>query len=409
MKRKFIPFFVSVLATGFVSAADGLYHIGSEAQESIPLKWSVGTSFTYDDNVNPGSKPEDGATSVDPYVNLSFVNVAPQSTLEVFARVGTLYYFDKPTATGSKDLYPECRAGVNLTQLFSERLRLVSRNYAAYEMEPDYSYGTATTRQSGQYLYLLTDNAIGFRWSERVGTYTGLLLNSFSYADVQNQDRFTWTLYNQFRFQLNPERTILTLDYRYSQVTASGFASDSSDHFILGGIEHRFTPNTILVARAGAQLHGVTTGESSTNPFLEMTVSTQPIQDFTLRGFIRYSVEPFDSVQVVENAYYDFTQRRTMRLGISSEYAVSTMISLLGGVDYIPATFDRGRKVTVGAGPATASGLSECLINSYLGFSVKLKTNIYGTVTYNYTNSTSDFAYREYTRNRISIGLRCDF
>ena len=85
------------------------------------------------------------------------------------------------------------------------------------------------------------------------------------------------------------------------------------------------------------------------------------------------------------------------------------MITLLGGVDYIPATFDNGRKVTTGDGPATANGLSEYLINAYLGFTVKLKANIYGTVTYNYTDSTSDFAYREYNRNRISVGLRCDF
>ncbi|MEI6674473.1 MAG: hypothetical protein WCO57_04775 [Verrucomicrobiota bacterium] len=412
MKHKVIPIFASLLVSGLASAAEGLYNVGSEAQNSIPLKWIVGTDFTYDDNVNPGSSTiKDGATSVDPYVSVSFLNVAPQSTREVYARVGALYYFDKPTAAGSKDFYPEFRAGANLTQLFNERLRFVSRNFAAYELEPDYARGTATTRQSGQYLSLQTDNAIGYRWSERIGTYTGFIINSFSYADVANQDRFTWTLYNQFRFQLNPQRTVLTMDYRYSQTAATGYASDSTDHYILGGIEHRFTPNTILVTRAGAQLHSVTTGKDTTNPFLEMAMSSQVTQNCTMRGFVRYSVEPYDTVQVISGDYYDFSQRKTLRVGISSEYSLTQMFSVFGGLDYIPSTFDGGNKVAAGSGtgPMTANGLAEDMINAYIGLSVKLNNKLYGTLTYNYTDSSSDISYRSYTRSRISLGMRYEF
>ncbi|MEI6653614.1 MAG: outer membrane beta-barrel protein [Verrucomicrobiota bacterium] len=409
MKRKFALIFAAVLATGYAMAAEGLYNVGSEAQQSMPLKWSFGVDVTYDDNVNPGGGTvKDGATSTSPYVGLSFVNMTPQTTWDVYARLGALYYLDKPT--GCKDIYPQARVGVNLTHRFDERLRLSSRSFLAYELEPNYAYGFATARQSGAYFFWETDNALGYRWTERMATYTGVTLTGLSYADVQNQDRFTWALYHQFRYQLTPQQTVLTLDYRYSQTTAGGLAADSSDHYATLGIEHRFSPNTILITRAGIQIHDVTVGTSTStsNPYLEMALNSRLTEQFSLRGFVRYSVEPYDTIQQIGLTYYDFSQRGTLRVGISGDYAITPMLSIQGGVDYIPSNFNDGRRVS-GFGPVTASGLSEDLVNAYIGLSVKFNDNLFGTLTYNYTNSSSDITAHNYDRNRISLGLRYQF
>ena len=82
----------------------GLYYTGTEAQESLPIKWLVGGNVIYDDNVNPTSvDPSTGRQSaaessmaVNPYVGASFVNLSPQTTLDVYGKLGMVYYFDAP-------------------------------------------------------------------------------------------------------------------------------------------------------------------------------------------------------------------------------------------------------------------------------------------------------------------------
>ena len=203
---------------------------------------------------------------------------------------------------------------------------------------------------------------------------------------------------------------MLTFDYRYGQTAGDGYASDSTDQYILAGIEHRFSPNTILIARAGVQLRTVDQGDNSSNPFLEMALNSQVNEAFSLKAFVRYSVEGYDTVQQVGTGLYDFSQRKTLRLGINGEYKISPMFSIFGGVDYIPSAFDDGNLVDPLVGPPqTVSGLSQDLVNVCLGLSVKFTDYLYGSVSYNYTDSTSDFAYQDYNRNRITVGLRCEF
>lgn len=442
MKRCLFPALAAVTSLG--AAHGDLYHIQDEAQESLPLKWSAGVNLTWDDNVNPTAPPtinvlqpgvdsdpvapgiqptfaavpnpgfEDEALSFNPFVGLSFVNITPQTTWDVYARLGMIYYFDEPAATGSDDIYTQSRVGVNLTHRFSERLRLTSRNFISYELEPDYSYGFATTRQLGEYLYWQTDNSVGYRWTERLATYTGFTLSGLDYDEVVlNQDRFTWTLYNQFRYQLTPQ-TVVTADYRYSQTNGDDLSSDYTDHFLLGGIEHRFSPNTILAARVGAQFHEseATGGGDSTSPYVEATVRTQLNEQLSIRSFARYGVEGYDNVRSVGAGLYEFDDRQTFRLGVSGEYAISPMFNIFSGLDYIPATFDDGRilnQTFPATLPATAGGLDEDVLNAYVGLSIKFTEMLYGTFSYNYTDSSSDFAGQSYDRNRVNVGVRAEF
>jgi hypothetical protein len=408
MKRKFGIGFLSVIAAGSASA-EGLYYVGSEAQESMPLKWVIGANFTYDDNVTPLAGNE-SSFSVNPYVGASLVTITPQPTIDLYARLGAIYYFDEPTAAGSDDLNGQGRAGLNITHRFSERLRLSSRNFIAYELEPDYAYGVATNRQSGEYLHWQTDNALGFRWTERFATYTGIQLTGLDYDDVESSDRFTWMLYNQFRYQLSPQ-TVLTFDVRKSQTSAEGLASDSDDLYFLGGFEHRFSPSTILIGRAGVQYREVDSGDSSTAPYVEATMNTQVNEQFSIRAFARYGIEAYDTVQSVQGipgALYDFSERSTLRIGVSDNYAVCEMISIFGGIDYIPVTFDDGNLVNGAVAPAKVSGLDEDLINLYIGVSLKLTENLYTSLSYNYTDSSSDLR-GDYDRNRVNLGVRFEF
>ncbi|MEO7101467.1 MAG: outer membrane beta-barrel protein [Luteolibacter sp.] len=408
MKSKFAFSLFSLVIAGSASA-QGLYYVGSEAQESIPLKWVVGGSVTYDDNVSPGFGKKESSFGLNPYVGLSFVNITPQTTWDVYARLGMIYYLDAPA--GMDDVSSQSRAGINLTHRFSERLRFSSRNFVSYELEPDYSYGYASSRQAGEYFFWQTDNSIGFRWSERFATYTGARLSGTTYTDVSNNDRFTWELYNQLRYQLGPQ-TVLTGDYRYAQTYGDGVSTDSTDQYILGGVEQRFSPNTIGIVRAGVQLRNVdaTGGSSTSSPYLELALNSQVNEQFRVRAFTRYGIESYDTVEFHPVAgLVEFDDRRTLRVGVSADYVISPMLSLFGGVDYIPTSYQSGRSVSTPPFVGSISDVNEDMINAYVGLSVKFNDYLTGTASYNYTNSSSDIAGRDYNRNRISVGLSTEF
>jgi hypothetical protein len=353
--------------------------------------------------VNPGYGDEDSSFGVNPYVGLSFVNLTPQTTWDVYARLGLIYYFDAPDGMDSTN--SESRAGINLTHRFSERLRFVSRNFLSYELEPDYSYGYASGRQQGEYFFWQTDNAIGFRWTERFATYTGVRVTGLTYSDIDNNDRLTYGVYNQSRYQLS-RQTVLTFDARYNMTDGDGYSSDYTDQYYLIGAEHRFSANTIGIVRAGVQLHDVDDGSDYTSPYLEFALNSQVNQQFSVRAFARYGIEGYNTVQVIDGGAYEYDERQNLRLGVSAQYAISPTFSVFGGLDYIPSNYDSGRNLNGGPdGP----DVDENIFNAYIGVSAKINEMLTTSLTYNYTDSSSDFDRNDYDRSRISLGISAEF
>lgn len=409
MKSKFSSGLYLLLLAGSASA-QGLYYTGSEKQEPIPLKWVVGTNLTYDDNIAPGVGDEESSVSLNPYVGLTVASDTPQTTWDIYGRLGVIYYLDEPSVAGASDLNSQSRAGFNIAHRVNERLRISSRNFVSYELEPDYAYGFASTRQLGESLYWQSDNALGYRWTERLGTFSGLRLTGTSYEDVENNDRFSWELYNQLRYQVGPQ-TIVTGDYRYAETSGNGVSTDATDHYVLAGVEHRFNPNTIGVIRAGAQFHDVDAsgGESQTSPYFELALNSQVNQQFSIKSFTRYGIENYDTVQTHPVAgLVEFADRRTLRIGLSADYIISPTLSLFGGVDYIPTSYNEGRAIDPKYKGAVKD-LDEDLVNAYVGVSVKFNDFLTGTASYNYTDSSSDLGGRNYDRNRINLGLSAEF
>jgi|694.fasta_scaffold152673_2 opacity protein-like surface antigen len=395
----------------------GLYYTGTEAQESLPIKWLVGGNVIYDDNVNPTSvDPSTGRQSaaessmaVNPYVGASFVNLSPQTTLDVYGKLGMVYYFDAPD--GINEINSQSRASVNLIHRFSERVRFVSRNFVANELEPDYSYGMASSRQSGEFLSWSTDNSLGYRWTERFGTYTGVRLNGSSYDD-SNSDRTSWQFYEQLRYQYSPQ-TVLVTEYRYGQTLTNGDASESDNQYFLIGADHRFSPNTIGTVRTGAQLRDVDGGSSSTSPYLEFALNSQINPQLKLGAFMRYGMEDDDTVLTPDpfiTERFNYDERSTFRLGVTGTYLLSPDLSLNSGVDLIQSDYDSGRLLSGGAPGTNAPSRSETTFNAYIGMSVKLTEYLYGNLSYNYSQVVSDVNdYREYDRNRVSVGVSAEF
>ncbi len=402
--------FVVLLATGNSSvSAQSLYYVGNNLNESMPLKWVVGSSLSYDDNIAAGAvgAEKESSYGISPYVGLTFFNKSPQTTWDVSARLGGIYYFEEPEAIGTEQWNNQSSLMVNYTFRYSERLRFVSTNLIRREVQPDYSYGYASALTSGEYTFLHTDQAVGWRWSERFGTYTGFRVNNNTYENGTENDRLTLELYNQLRYQLDPS-SVLTGDYRYGETSGDGNASGYTDHYLLAGIERRFSPTAVGNFRLGAQLHQADRNSvDTTSPYAELAFNSTVNQQFALRSFLRYGIEANDTGQIfLDGISAQFDDRRTLRLGASFTYSFSSMLSLLGGLDYVPTWYQEGRNTVSGA---SVEDGSENLFNGYLGLSVKFNDYLTGSLSYNFTNSDSDFLGTNYSRSRVNIGLSSEF
>ena len=411
MKCKFPILFVAALSSP-AFAAQGLYYTGSEAQESFPIKLQVGLNAIFDDNVAAGSSTvEDSSMAISPKVGLLFSSATPQTTWDFYGNLGMIYYFEAPDTPSREDTFSQSRINASVIHRFSERVRLSSRNYVANELEPDYSYGIASSRTGSETFTWMTDNSIGYRWTERLGTYTGLRFSG-TRADVDegqtnNTDRTTLEFYEQFRYQLSPQ-SVLTPEYRIAQTDASGDASDSMDQYFLIGLDHRFSPNTIGIFKTGAQLRDVDDGDSGLAPYLEIALQSQVNQQLKLGAYTRYGAEFNDTVLTEGANTYDYEDRRALRIGFNANYTVTKDVSLLMGSDTIFSNYNDGRNVADSSnfGP----NKYENNFNAYVGFSTKLTDYLFCNLYYTYTQTFTDISdAREYVRNRISLGLSAEF
>ena len=406
MKRKFPFLFLAVLINHAI-AAEGLYYTGTEAQESLPIKWLFGANAIYDDNVSAGSSTSTGSDSslaLNPNAGVSFTSLTPQTTWDVYGKFGLIYYFDAPESLAD-DTFSQSRLNASVTHRFNERLRFMSRNFVANELEPEYSYGVASSRSGKEYFSWMTDNSIGYRWTERLGTYTGIRYsgNRFDTDGENSNDSTKIEGYEQFRYQLTPQ-SVLTPEYRYSQTNGSGDASDSTDQYFIIGVDHRFSPNTIGIFKTGLQLRDVNEGGSSSNPYLEIALQSQINQQFRLGAYTRYSAESNDTVL----GLLDYEDRRALRIGANANYTLSEDVSLFSGTDLIFSNYMNGRDVNnVNAyGPDKY----ENNLNAYIGCSYKLTDYLFCNLSYTYSQVFTDISNeREYVRNRISLGLSAEF
>ena len=213
--------FAGVLPCAAVSA-QGLYNIApndADATGSLPLTYTVGVNFGYDSNPTPlfnGNTVNDNTTFITAFVQANIASVTPQTTWDVFARVGGRYDLDNLSGDNTDGLSPDIKVGVNYVNRFSERLRFSSRNSAGYENEPDYDFGIAGDRRVGDYFRYSTQNDVGYRWSDRLGTITGIGFNGVNFSDIDDSDYNQFSLNHQFRYRAAPA-TVLTAGYRYSK------------------------------------------------------------------------------------------------------------------------------------------------------------------------------------------------
>lgn len=389
---------LSVVLSIGMAGAQGLY-VGKEVEESLPIKWSAGVSAIWDDNV-AASENAEAAYSINPYIGAIYALNNPQTTIDLSARVGFINYFDKPTIV-EDELSGNGRIGLDITHNISSRTRWVSRNYVSQELEPQYAYGLSSARASAApSVYVTSDQSIGYKFTERFGTYTGIGYTSLM-TDGGASDRDSYSFYQTGRYQLDQTRTATT-EYRYVAWTGGEGSGDSTNHYITGGLEWRFNPLSILISKVGLQLRDVDGGESSSAPYIESAINTSVNSRFNIRGFVRYSLEDYGNF--INGV--DYGKQSVFRLGGSSEYELTPRFSVIDGIDLIVNGFDEGKATGTAK---VKNGSSELTANAYVGTRVKIQDSLSTDFTVNYTDAVSDFAKRGYDRWRVSVGINYTF
>jgi len=411
------------LATGGLLSAQGLYNImpfDDEPTDSLPLHWTAGASLGWDSNASPLFSDCDGVGSQDvgyisAFAQANFVSKTPQTTIDIWGRAGATYYLDKITRSNgfapgvgvSEDYFPQFRAGANFVHRVNENLRLRSRNHLTYEQEPDYDFGIASDRRQGSYLRYSSDNSVGYRWTERLGTNTGYRFSGVTFDEVDGNDYVRHLFYNQFRYRTS-STTVWTAAYRY-QSQENDDSADSNSHYFLLGAETELSPTTVAVIRAGAQIQEVDGGASNSSPYLEATVRSSLSESTQIRAFARYGLEDrnrlistHDCDEPFELGRYE--ERQTFRLGLQGSYVASPKLTYFSGLNVIMLGYD-GK---IGGGTAPDS-LDDRVLNFNVGASYEVSDNLFVTGSYNYTKSSSDADIRDYDRSRVQVGLQSSF
>ena len=386
-------------------SAQSLYNIApndDEATDSLPLTWTVGVNVGYDDNALPLSLGgEDGSGFISAFVQASIASVTPQTTWDLYARIGGRHYFDSLELAESNETNGEVRVGANLTYRASERLRFSSRNFVAYETEPDFDFGIAADRRVGNYLRWSSQNSVGYRWTERLGTQTGVDFNGVVYDDIDDSDFARFQFRHDFRYRVSPQ-TVVTAGYRFA-TTQNDVGGDPESHFLVAGIEQQISPVSAVVLRGGWQL--VDGADSNSNFFAEAALRSQLTQQLSLNAFLRYGNEEFNRFIQDLGGTYIFDSNDTLRIGARASYAVNPQLSLFGGLNFISTTFDD----RIGGTSPLDGDESEDLFNVNAGFSYEFVNNIYLTGSYNFSNNNSDFEGRDFDRNRVQLGVQATF
>jgi hypothetical protein len=192
------------------------------------------------------------------------------------------------------DVNSQSRAGVNLTHRFSERLRFSSRNFVSYELEPDYSYGYASSRQVGEYFFWQTDNSVGYRWTERspptpASASPERTTPKLTTTTVSPGNSTTSSVISSAR-----RRSDRGLPLRPD--SGDGFASDSTNQFLLW-VPNIASARTPLDRACGCSVPRCGYRRQHHQPLSGVRLNSQMTQQFRVRSFARYGIEDYDTVQ----------------------------------------------------------------------------------------------------------------
>jgi hypothetical protein len=382
-----------------------------------PIKLYLSAFGGYDDNVNTNRGSQEGSSYTGGNLILDYTFGDPRLQVILNGGAGGVYYLEHVTG---QDYDIDLKAALGINYKASPRLTLGTTLLFDYLTEPNFDSPGGLNSRNGNYFYTLDQFFVSYAWSRRFSTKTSYVFEAYKYDQepiALFSDRISNTFVNEFQFQMVPT-TKLVAEYRYGIISYANegdivfpatfnpftgvftpavlLQNDSTTHFALGGIDHIFNPRFTASIRGGAQFRSYDSGGDRTGPYFEGTVNYAVGRRTSVSWNTRYGLE--------EPEVAGAQSRTTFRTGLHAKFDVTSRVSTTMDAYYV---HDDYHSLDIPSAPVPA--FSDNTFD--IGFSVRYAINSLIAVQagYHYTDVTSDAAFREYSRNRLSGGLSITF
>ncbi len=324
-------------------------------------------------------------------LTLSYQSPHRDFPLSIVSGAGAATYFGQRTNVNAF-------VDLSLSHRVTQRFTLSDSFDARYQAEPDLVANVGTNSFNGNYFAL--DNRLWANYDltrrfSIVSSYNFNLVRYENAATAAFTDRDQHTFGEQLRFRLT-RTTVLTGEYRFLLVDYVTAALDSTTHFFLAGVEHRFSPRLRAQARVGASIRSYDVGGSQTNPDFEASLDYALGNRTSLSWSGSYSIEQPQTRQVVT--------QKSFRTSLQLSHAFTRRISSSLACTYSHDENQQGTTL-VNAGPAFGQDVFSILLSADYHFSRRLSFN----VNYSHSEVNSSQTISGYARNRYSAGFSFSF
>jgi len=412
MKPALSFFYITLCSTAF---SQGLYDtsVADTYEDESSIKFTGSARVGYDDNTQPiGSNSVVGQKIGSAYLGADIRGdydlIRSNTTINAFGKLGVINYFSSEATENPLSIV--FNGGFSFSHALNERLRLSSNNYITHGYEPDYERGIANDRRSEIYTAYSSYNSLGIRWSRRFGTRHAL---NFVGADYGNGNEYSQVvLGNSIRFRYD-DRTILKAGQNIR------FNENSKHYSASVGLEHSFSERTGLNFKIGAGGLRADSGYSTNSLYLETSVTHQSSEKLSFNGYAKYGVDDnFTQIATtpinVPGTFIGFDTatfqaKKSLRAGLSANYAFSPKLSLYSGLSVVHTTYIDQNGTTNILGQSY-SDIGALIFNINAGIKFGITDTSSAVFNMNHTTSSSDEAVGfDYSRNRYSLGVESLF
>ncbi|HTH47164.1 MAG TPA: outer membrane beta-barrel protein [Candidatus Limnocylindria bacterium] len=374
-----------------VSAADG----GDK-----PWSLSAALKGFYDDNIytrpNGPEKIDSFGFEVSPSVK--YVISTDDTALKLSYTYSAKYYEGRPSGADKWDQAHLINA--SLKHAFTPRVSLELSDRFAVAQEPEQLDSTGFNfRAKGDNKSNHASIAATLGLTEQLSAVVGYRNSFFDYDDPNYRvalNRIENSPSLDLRYQLLPS-TVLIAGYSFDDTDYDTLVPDrdSQSHFIKVGVDQKFTPDLTASARVGVQIvdYAFVGQKDVTSPYADLSVKYAFTPDTTLALGVTHQHNATDVLDAQDqestSTYIALSHKITSNLTgkILGQFQTSDFISANPLID----------------------GLTEDIYSVGVNLAYMVTSNIGVEASYYYDKLTTPLPGREFSRNRVFLGVRFSY
>jgi hypothetical protein len=403
---------VGILALGAASLhavyAPGLTTIDASKRWTL----SAGVRAFYDDNYNTApDATKEGSAGLEVNPRIGFNLPMDQTLVTGGYEFSGRYYEDRPDS----DWDFSHQFNLNIDHAFSERYKVMVKESLVLTEDPEILQAGGPLRSQGDNVRNSVDILFRGEFSKTMGYELGYANNFYdfkksgvgSYSALL--DRLEHLISANALWFVQPQTTarlgyqFRLVDYTSSDAIAPGFAAElrnSRTHTVFLGVDHDFTSQLRLAARGGFSTTDTYNQNvsSATDPYADVSLTYAYSSAGSAQLGIKHQRNQTDVIGVAgPNNLVNAQQSTTVYGSVNHRITEFLSGSLLGLLQ--ESTFDGG----------SLDGQNESFYSLGATLRYDFTRNWAAELGYSLDKLNSDAATRDFTRNRVFIGVRATY